>query len=86
MGRVLRACGQLVITDWGDDYWACRLCGRYLRLFNRALFKVYRQQEAQMLKDVGYHSVKVDRYRITWLWGLMTAIATRDAHIRSPGQ
>jgi ubiquinone/menaquinone biosynthesis C-methylase UbiE len=80
MGRVLRPGGQLVITDWCDDYWACRVCDRCLRLFNRAHFKVYGEQECvQMLKDAGYALVKMDRYKITWLWGLMTSIATRNA-------
>jgi len=29
--RVLRPDGQLVLTDWCDDYLACRLCDRILR-------------------------------------------------------
>lgn len=80
MGRVLRSGGQLIITDWCDDYLACRICGTYLRLFNRAYFKVYREREcARLLNKIGYAVVDIDRYKISWLWGLMTARVTKDA-------
>ena len=36
MSRVLRPGGRLVITDWCDDYLACRICSVYLRVFGRA--------------------------------------------------
>ena len=39
MQRVLRPGGQIVITDWCDDYLACRLCNVYLRLTSRAHYK-----------------------------------------------
>jgi len=35
MTRVLRPGGSLVLTDWCDDYLACRVCNIYLRLTNR---------------------------------------------------
>ncbi len=74
MERVLRPGGRLIITDWCDDYLACRLCGMYLRLFNRAHFKVYRERECiQLLNQAGHAVVDIDRYKINWLWGLMTA-------------
>lgn len=80
MGRVLRPGGQLVITDWCDDYLACRICGLYLRLFNRAHFKVYSEREcAGLLNETGYTRVDIDRFKINWLWGLMTAKATKNA-------
>jgi ubiquinone/menaquinone biosynthesis C-methylase UbiE len=80
VGRVLRSGGQLIITDWCDDYLACRICGLYLRLFGRAHFKAYREQEfIRLLNEAGYATVDIDRYKINWLWGLMTARATKDA-------
>lgn len=80
MRRVLRPGGQLVITDWCDDYWACRACDLYLRLFSRVHFKTYRERECvQLLKEVGHAVVDIDRYRINWLWGMMTARVTKDA-------
>lgn len=80
MGRVLRPGGQLVITDWCDDYLACRLCDWYLRLFSRAHYKVYREREClRLLKEMGYQQVDIECYRISWLWGLMTARVTKHA-------
>jgi ubiquinone/menaquinone biosynthesis C-methylase UbiE len=80
MRRVLRPGGQLVITDWCDDYWACRVRDLYLRLFNSAHFKTYREQECvQLLKEAGHATVEIDRYRISWLWGMMTARVRKDA-------
>ena len=78
MGRVLRPGGQLVITDWCDDYLACRVCGLYLRLARRAYFKTYHQREClALLKDAGYFDATIERYKISWLWGLLTARAIK---------
>jgi ubiquinone/menaquinone biosynthesis C-methylase UbiE len=77
MGRVLAPGGRLVITDWCDDYLGCRLCDLYLRLFNPAHRKAYGRRECrQLLAKAGHESVEIDRYKINWLWGLMTAQAT----------
>ncbi|MBQ0747609.1 MAG: methyltransferase domain-containing protein, partial [Marinobacter sp.] len=79
MRRVLRPDGQLIITDWCDDYWSCRVCDLYLRLFNHAHFKTYRERECvQLLQEAGYAVVHIDRYRINWLWGMMTARVMKD--------
>ena len=76
MVRVLRPGGQLVLTDWCDDYLACRICDWFLRRFSPAHFKVYREREClRLLQEAGYRDIEVDRYKITWLWGLMTARA-----------
>lgn len=80
MGRVLRPAGELVITDWCDDYLACRVCDWYLRLFSPAHFKVYREREClRLLKDAGHPHADIERYRISWLWGLMTVKVTKHA-------
>lgn len=76
MARVLRPAGALVLTDWCDDYFACRICNLYLRLTNRAFYKTYRQAEClELLKVAGYEIQSFERYKISWLWGLMTAVA-----------
>jgi len=76
MARVLRPGGALVLTDWCDDYLACRLCNLYLRLTNRAFYKTYRQAECiRLLESAGYDVQSIERYKISWLWGLMTAVA-----------
>ena len=75
MGRVLRPGGSLVLTDWCDDYLACRVCNLYLRLTNRAFYKTYRQAEClELLHAAGYRDITIERYKISWLWGLMTAV------------
>jgi len=78
MRRVLRREGTLVVTDWCDDYLACRLCDWYLRLFNRAHRGIYGEKDFRLLlEQAAFRGVTVDRYRISWLWGLMTARATK---------
>jgi len=77
MARVVRPGGAFVLTDWCDDYIACRLCNLYLRLTNRAFYKTYRQGECMaLMREVGLENVKFERYKISWLWGLMTAVVT----------
>ena len=74
MRRVLRTGGTLVITDWCDDYLACRLCDWYLRLSNRAHRGIYGEKDFRLLLDqANFRNVEIERYKISWLWGLMTA-------------
>jgi ubiquinone/menaquinone biosynthesis C-methylase UbiE len=80
MERVLRPRGKMVITDWCDDYIACRVCNLYLRLTAKAHYKTYRQSEcASLLKEAGHVNPHIERYKISWLWGLMTATAAKPA-------
>lgn len=74
IARVLKPGGKVVITDWCDDYFACRVCDLFLRIFDRAHFKTYGRRECEdMLRASGYRNISIDRYKIDWLWGLMTA-------------
>ncbi len=76
--RVLRPRGRLVVTDWCDDFAACRVCDRILRLFNRDHLRIYGSDACRgLLESTGYRPLQIDRYRISWLWGLMTAVAER---------
>ena len=80
MARVIRPGGALVLTDWCDDYIACRLCNLYLRLTNRAFYKTYREAEClALLRQARFSAVQLERYKISWLWGLMTAVVTIPA-------
>jgi ubiquinone/menaquinone biosynthesis C-methylase UbiE len=77
MSRVLAPRGRILITDWCDDYLACRLCSLYLRWTGAAFHKIYRAGECESLFRVAGYSTEIERYKISWLWGLMTATAVR---------
>jgi ubiquinone/menaquinone biosynthesis C-methylase UbiE len=78
--RVLKPRGHLVITDWCDDYLVCKVCDLVLRVSNRAHYRTYTRVEcADLIRKAGSDLVGVDRYRTSWLWGLMTAIALKPA-------
>jgi ubiquinone/menaquinone biosynthesis C-methylase UbiE len=80
MLRVSKPSARVVITDWRDDYLACRACDMFLRAFSRAHFRTYGSKECrELLVEAGSAGADVERYRINWLWGLMTATATKDA-------
>ncbi len=78
--RVLRPGGHLVITDWCDDYLACRICDRVLRLVNPSHAPIYGRRECgALLSRASFQVTSLERYRISWLWGLMTATARAPA-------
>jgi ubiquinone/menaquinone biosynthesis C-methylase UbiE len=78
--RVLKPAGILVITDWCDDYLACKVCNLFLRAFSRSHFRTYtRDQCDHLLRESAFAPVLVDRYRISRIWGLMTARAVKRA-------
>ncbi|MBW4655039.1 MAG: L-histidine N(alpha)-methyltransferase [Kaiparowitsia implicata GSE-PSE-MK54-09C] len=80
MNRVLKPSGRLVITDWCHDYWTCRVYDWLLRWFDRAHFRTYGTQDCQaLLLKEGLRSVVIERYKIDWLWGMMTAQAMKGA-------
>jgi SAM-dependent methyltransferase len=74
--RVLRPAGQFVVTDWCDDFLACRLCDRWLRLTRRSYRQIYGSRECERyLQRAGFRIQRVDRYKIGRLWGIMTVTA-----------
>lgn len=76
--RVLKPTGSLLITDWCDDFWACKVCDLLLRTFSRSHFHTYtREQCEELLGESSFAPVTADRYRIGWVWGLMTVRAEK---------
>lgn len=80
VARVLAPGGTLVLTDWCDDYLACRLCAAYLRWTGRPHFRVFGSAGLrEALAEAGLGEVRLERYRVSWLWGLMTGVTRRPA-------
>lgn len=75
--RVMKPNGRLVLTDWCDDYLACRICDRVLRVVDRAYGRAYGVDALDaILRRAGFAKTIIQKYKIGWLWGLMTAVAT----------
>ena len=80
MYRVLAPDGRIAITDWCDDYLTCKSLDFFLRMFNRAHFRTYGQQQCRnLLEQAGFTVMQLDRYKINWFWGLMTAVGRKRA-------
>lgn len=71
--RVLQPNGWLVLTDWCDDYLACKICDWVLRVVDRAHFRMYGLKQCEeLLTKAGFRVKLARRFKIDWLWGLMT--------------
>ena len=80
MARVLRPRGRIVITDWCDDYVVCWLCDLFLRVSKRSHSRTYGQKQCRpLVQQAGFTLSAIDRYKINWLWGLMTAVGEKRA-------
>ena len=80
--RVLRPGGCLVLTDWCNDYLACKVSRWSLRLRDRASFRRYGLQQCygvdqcrEMLTRTGFQVESARRFKVNWLWGVMTCKA-----------
>ena len=77
--RVLKPQGYLVITDWCHDYLTCNIYDLFMRRFNAAHFRTYSTKELKsILTSQGTSKPIIERYKINWFWGLMTAIAIKS--------
>jgi SAM-dependent methyltransferase len=78
--RVMQPNGRLVITDWCDDFLACRLCDAFLHWRDPARPRVVSRDECGALLDEnGFRVMSIDRYKISRLWGLMTVVARKTS-------
>ena len=83
--RVLRPNGTLVITDWCDDYLSCKLHDWYCKWRDRSHFRTYGVRQCRrLLEAAGARNVAIEKYRITWFWGLMTAISHKSTESQPP--
>lgn len=75
--RVLRPNGRLVLTDWCDDFLACHFCDLFLRWRGRAQQRIYTAKQCDdLLREAGFIVTRIDKYKVSWLWGVMTAQAS----------
>jgi len=78
--RHLAAGGALVLLDWCDDYWMCKLCSLWLRLTDPAFYRAYTARACRsMLLEAGFEVVHAERFRARWPWGLMLFVCKRRA-------
>lgn len=76
MRRALRPQGCVAVTDWCRDFWTCQLLDVFQRRFNPAHYRTYTiAQCAAMLREAGLEPIRQQRYKINWLWGVMTVVA-----------
>lgn len=78
MLRVLRPNGVVIITDWCDDYLTCKLFDIYLRWVDPSHFRMYGVSKCrELLEAANAGDIQIEKYKITLLWGLMTATARK---------
>lgn len=76
MHRVLADGASAVITDWCADFWIMRLVSLGVGWTDPAHYRTYNTGElVDHLRDAGFEDIDVDRYKLMWYWGMMTAIA-----------
>ncbi len=80
LARVVRPGGHIVVTDWCRDFLTCNLLDRVLRVTDPAHQRTLGSvQLRQHIVRAGCDLVSLDRYRLDWFWGMMTAVARRPA-------
>jgi len=71
-GRVLRQHGVMVLVDWCQDFWHCRLMHGWLRLVDRTYVQMYRLRELQALVEAQGLSVDAGvRFLVPPYYGMM---------------
>ena len=78
MMRVLKPGGKLIITDWCYDFFSNKLLDRYLRILGKGHYQMLTANSLKyLLQQQGATVIQLQRFKINWLWGMMTAVATK---------
>lgn len=78
--RILRPGGRFVLTDWCDDFFACRLCTGWLRLVGRPQNLILGSRACtDLVREARFADVSVRTFRADWLWGMMTVSGHKSA-------
>ncbi len=80
LARVVRPGGHIVVTDWCRDFLTIHLLDRVLRVTDPAHQRTLGSAQLRShIVGAGCDLVSIDRYRLDWFWGMMTAVARRPA-------
>jgi ubiquinone/menaquinone biosynthesis C-methylase UbiE len=80
--RCLTPTGTLILVDWCDDFWMCKLCSLWLRLTDPAFFCTYTLRACRnMLVDAGFDVTGAERFKVNWLWGMMRFVCRKAANV-----
>ena len=80
--RVLKPGGRLTLTDWCADDLIMRIRDGYLKITRNQSPALTTDALRSALKTSGFDIRRIDRYRISWNWALMTALATKPIRSR----
>ena len=82
--RCLALTGRLIVVDWCDDFWTCKICSLWLRLTDPAFFCTYTMRACRdMLVNAGFDVIHSERFKVGWLWGMMMSVCGKTAGVAS---
>jgi len=78
MWRVLLPGGQLVITDWCNDFITVRFLNRIQQWRDPAHIRTFGSRQLQtLISSAGMNIEHCETYKLDWFWGLATVSASK---------